>query len=80
MPYAVWAWTPHGEYEWLTAIFELEEEAVWYRDRLETDRRLIHPQSGEHQAAGAVVEPYDPALSVGERRPRTAAPPPAHQT
>jgi hypothetical protein len=80
MPYAVWAWTPHGEDEWLTAIFELEGEAVWYRDRLETDRRLIHPQSGEHQAAGAVVEPYDPALSVGERRPRTAAPPPAHQT
>lgn len=72
MPYAVWAWTQHGEYEWLTAVFELEGEAAWYRERLEADRRLIHPQSGEHRASGAVVEPHDPVTPVGERRPRKA--------
>ena len=72
MPYAVWAWTLHGEDEWLTAIFELEGEAAWYRDRLEVDRRPIHPQRGEHRAAGAAVEPDDPAVTVGERRPRKA--------
>ena len=44
----------------------------WYRDRLEVDRRLIHPQRGEHRASGAAVEPYDPAVTVGERRPRKA--------
>jgi hypothetical protein len=79
MPFAVWAWTAHGDDEWLTVIFELEGEAGWYRDRLETDRRLIHPQRGEHRAAGAVVESYEPALSIGERRPRTAAPPPSQR-
>jgi hypothetical protein len=75
MPYAVWAWTAPGDSEWLTAIFELEGEAAWYRDRLEADRRLIHPQRGEHRAAGAVAEPYDPAVAIGERRPRGAARP-----
>jgi len=79
MPYAVWAWTAHGEYEWLTAIFELEGEAAWYRERLETDRRLGARRSAGGSAAGAVVEPYEPALSIGERRPRKAAPTPGQR-
>jgi hypothetical protein len=70
MAHAVWAWTPAGEREWLVAVFNLEEEAQWYADRVK-EGRPIRQRADQQMAEGAVAEPYDGHTPVGTGRPRT---------
>ncbi len=69
MAHAVWAWTPDGKQEWLVAVFDLEEDAQWYADRVKAGRPF-RPNTARHTAQDAVPELYDGHAPVGVGRPR----------